>query len=187
MLFFASGELNQASRLVSGFNWRTPSWDLFILLAWVVTSVIYSFAAGRGRVINILLSIYMAKLLVLEMPFLTHTVNRPLNLSLYSLQQLAAFVAVFLVLFLLLGRFVFKTSADSRKFSSMIFGVIFSLLQIGLLINIILNFLPQGLKENFSPLIQILFIKDPASFIWLVIPIVFLVLLGKFVGDTNEI
>jgi len=175
-----------ATQLVQSFNWHTPSWDLFILLAWVVASVIYSFATGRGRVLNILLSVYMAKLLVIEAPFLTSALNSKLNLSLVSLQQLAAFVAIFLALFLLLGRFVFKTSADGKHLGSIIFGLIFSFLQIGLLINIILTFLPPGTKESFAPLIKTLFITNPASFIWLVAPIAFLVMLGKFVGDSNE-
>lgn len=182
-----SWELSKYTQLVHNFNWQTPSWDLFILLAWLVASVIYAFATGRGRVINILLSVYMAKLLVLEAPFITETINSKLNLPLASLQQLAAFVALFLVLFLFLGRFVFKTSADSRHISSILFSLVFSVLQIGLLINIILAFLPLNVQSGFSPLIQALFISDPASFVWLVVPIVYLILLGKFVGDTSEV
>ena len=100
---------------------------------------------------------------------------------------LAAFVAVFLVLFLFLGRFVLKSSADSRHLASMVFALVFAFLQIGLLINIILGYLPQGTQAHFSPLIQTIFINSPAAFIWLVLPIVYLIILGKFVGDTNEL
>jgi hypothetical protein len=176
----------EAVSLVQNFNWHTPSWDLFIVLAWVGASIVYSFATGRGRVINILLSVFMAKLLTIEAPFLTNAIYSKVPSSLQSLQQLAAFVAIFLVLFMLLGRFVFKTSADSHRLGSLFFSLIFSFLQIGLLINIILTFLPLGVQENFSQLIQFIFIKKPAGFIWLVTPIVYLVLLGKFVGDTAE-
>lgn len=178
--------INNLSGIARSFNWTAPSWSLFILLAWVVTSIVYAFATGRGRVINILLSVYIAKLLVSEAPFLTSALNSKLNLTIASLQQLAAFVALFLILFLLLGRFVFKTSADSRRLGSMIFGLIFSFLQIGLLINIILTLLPAGVQSNFEPLIQTVFIESPASFVWLIIPIAYLIILGKFVGDTNE-
>ena len=183
----AAISMGNASQLVHSFNWTSPSWDLFILLAWVGLAVVYTFAAGRGRIINILLSVYVAKLIVLEMPFLTDA-TKGLNLtSIQSLQQLAAFVAVFLVLFLFLGRFVLKSSADSRHVSSMLFALIFAFLQIGLLINIILSYMPGGVQQSLSPLIRTIFIDNPASFVWLVLPIVYLIALGKFVGDTNEL
>lgn len=175
-----------AQGLVHSVNWTTPSWDLFILLAWIGLAIVYTFAAGRGRVINILLSVYVAKLIVLQMPFLADQAGK-LNVTVVSLQQLAAFVAVFLILFLFLGRFVLKTSADSRHLSSMIFGLVFAFLQIGLLINIVLNYLPEGTRAGFSQLIQMLFISQTASFIWLVLPIVYLIIVGKFVGDTSEL
>lgn len=173
--------------LIKTFNWHNPTWDLFILAAWVLASVFYAFAAGRGRVVNILISVYIAKLLVLEAPFLSQGITSKLPSALVNLQQLAVFVAIFLILFLLLGRYVFKTSADNRQISSLLFGLIFSFLQIGLLINIVLTLLPSGVQQNFSGLISVLFIKNPASFIWLVAPVVYLVFLGKFVGDSNEI
>lgn len=182
----ASNDLAQTSQLVQNMNWGAPSWDLFIFASWALVSVIYSFSAGRGRVINILLSVYIAKLLVLQMPFLTDSLSRNLSGTTASLQQLVAFLIVFLVLFVLLGRFVFKTSADGRHISSMVFGLVFSFLQIGLLINIILTFLPPATQSNFSLLVQTLFIKDPVSLIWLVVPIVFLAVLGKFVGHAHE-
>ena len=182
----ASADVQQVQSLIHHFNWHSPSWDLFILLFWAIASVMYAFAAGRGRVINILLSVYIAKLLVLEAPFLTTELNKKLNLSIFSLQQLAVFVAIFLVLFLLLGRYVFQTSADGRNLGSMLFGLIFSFLQIGLLINIVLTFLPPGVQGSFADLIQILFIRNPASFIWLVLPVVYLIILGKFVGESGE-
>lgn len=179
--------LNNLSSLINGFDWHNPSWDLFILVAWAVISVIYAFAAGRGRIINILISVYMAKLLVIEAPFLTGAITNHLPSALLSLQQLVAFVVIFLVLFLFLGRYVFRTSADSRRISSILFGVIFSFIQMGLLINILLTYLPVSITGNFSNLIQLVFIKNPASFVWLVLPLIFLVFLGKFVSDVNEL
>jgi hypothetical protein len=173
--------------LIKTFNWHNPTWDVFILGAWVLASVFYAFAAGRGRVVNILISIYIAKLLVLQAPFLTGGIAGKLPEGLAALQGLVAFGAIFLVLFLLLGRYVFKTSADHRQISSMLFGLLFSFLQIGLLINIVLNYLPQELQNNFSPLIQAIFIQQYASFVWLVLPVIYLILMGKFVGDSNEV
>lgn len=172
--------------LLSAFNWSSPSWDAFIMLAWVVVSVIYTFAAGRGRVINILLSIYISKLLVLEAPFITVALGRGLPPVWASLQQLAAFLAVFLIMFVLLGRYAFRTAADTKHVSGVLVSVIFSFLQIGLLINIILNWLPANSQNSFSDLIKILFINHTAEFIWLILPLIFLVAFGKFIGDSAD-
>lgn len=177
-----------ASTLVRTFNWHSPSWDLFIILAWVLVSVIYAFAAGRGRVVNILICSYVAQLLVIKAPFLTSALNKSLTNSFFlPLQQLTAFVVIFLLLFLFLGRYVFRTSADSHKFTAILFGVVFSFFQIGLLINIILGYLPVNVQESFSSLIQILFIRGYADFVWLILPLAFLIVLGKFLSEDDEI
>lgn len=178
------GNYNQ---LINSMNWHSPSWDLFIFLFWIAASVIYAFAAGRGRIINILICVYMAKLLVYEAPFISHALTDRFNFSLVYLQQLVTFVILFLLLFLFMGRYVFRTSADSKHFGSIIFGLIFSVLQIGLLINIILNYLPQELTNNFSQLVRTLFLSQSATFVWLVVPLVYLIFLGKFVSDVNEV
>lgn len=172
--------------LVKTFNWHSPSWDLFILLFWVVASVIYAFSSGRSRILTILISVYMAQLLVIEMPFLATAVSDKLNVATGSLQQLAAFIILFIVLFIFLGRFAFKSSADGRQFFAIGFGLIFALLQIGLLINIILQYLPDYVQNTFSPLITLLFLHQNSSFIWLALPVVFLVIVGRFVSERNE-
>lgn len=178
--------VSEANNLIQGFNWHSPSWDLFIFLFWAVAAVFYAFAAGRGRVINILISVYMAKLLAIEAPFLTDAIKTRLPESVFAIQQLVIFAILFILLFIFLGRYAFKTSADHRKTASIVFGLIFSVLQIGLLINTVLTLLPTGLQNNFSELIQILFIRGPASFIWLVVPLLYLILLGRHISHHDE-
>ncbi len=180
--------VSDANNLVHNFNWHSPSWDLFIILAWLVVAVIYAFTAGRGRIINILVSVYMAKLLTLQAPFLTNAISGRLPGSLASIQQLAVFVLLFIVLFIFLGRYAFRASVDTRHMvGSLFFSLVFAILQVGLLINIIMTLLPAALQSNFSSLIQIIFVKDPASFIWLVAPLVYLIIVGKHIADTNEL
>lgn len=152
-----------------------------------MASMFYAFAAGRGRIINILFSVYMAKLLVLEAPFLSSAITNNLPDSFVGFQQLAAFLVLFFILFILLGRFVFRTSADGRGLGSMLFGLLFAFFQLGLLINIIVGYLPESLTNSFGPLVRLLFMGENISFVWLVLPVVYLVLLGKFVGDHSEI
>lgn len=177
----------QFQSLVRNFNWHSPSWDLFILLVWLVASVLYAFAAGRGRLLSILVSVYMAKLLVIEAPFLNNVVNQKLHIVTASLQQLATFGALFLMLFFFLSKYGFRTAADGRGGgASLIFGIPFAVLQIGLLINIVMSFLPGPVQMSFSPVVQFLFLQHGANFVWLLLPIVFLVIFGRFVSHRSE-
>ena len=169
------------------FNWHSPSWDLFIILFWLVASVIYALSAGRGRILTILVSVYMSQLLVIEMPFLSQVVSGKLDVATPTLQQLVAFIVLFIVLFIFLGRYAFKSSADGRQFSAIGFSLIFSVLQVGLLINIILNYLPDQVKNSFSPLVTFIFLHPYSDFIWLALPVVFLVIVGRFITDRHEV
>ncbi|MBI5530668.1 MAG: hypothetical protein HY918_04170 [Candidatus Doudnabacteria bacterium] len=177
---------NEANQLIQNFNWHTPSWDLFIILFWGVASVFYAFAAGRGRIISLLMSLYIAKLLVLEAPWLTSAINQKLPSSFASLQQLVSFLIIFVALFILLSRYAFRTSADGRHFGSIPFALVFAVLQVGLLINTILGFLAVSGK-TFSPLVSFLFLSNSSGFIWLLLPLVFLIVLGRSIADPNEI
>ncbi len=179
-------DLNQANLMIHNFNWHSPSWDLFILLFWAVASLIYSFTAGRGRIIVLLMSLYIAKLLVLQAPWLTSALHQQLPNGLSSIQQLVSFLIIFIVLFILLSRYAFRTSADGRHFGSIIFTLVFAVLQIGLLINTILGYLAPT-QTNFSPLISFIFISNTASFIWLLAPLVYLIILGRSVADPTEV
>ena len=175
-----------ATSIVQGFNWHTPSWDLFIILFWGVGSLLYAFSAGRGRILSLLMSLYIAKLLVLEAPWITQAVNKNLTGSFVGLQQLVTFLLIFIVLFLLLSRFAFHTSADSRKLSSIPFALIFAVLQIGLLIQTILAYL-QNTGKTFSPLITTVFLSNGSAFAWLLAPLVFLIVLGNFISSSSEV
>lgn len=172
--------------LIRSFNWHSPSWDLFIILFWVVAGVLYAFVSGKGRILAILVSVYMAKLLVIEAPFLHKIVNAKLNIVTVSLQHLATFGALFIVLFFFLSRYGFRTSAEGKTGSSLLFGVPFAILQIGLLINVVLGFIPPAVQGTLHPLIRYLFTQTGVNFIWLVAPVGYLIVFGRFVSHRSE-
>lgn len=171
------------SSLIHTFNWHSPSWDLFILAFWLVASVLFAFAAGRGRMLLILVSTYMSQLLVIKAPFLADAAAEKFNIGMASMSQLAAFVVLFLLFFIFMGRYAFRSTADGRQILALPFTLIFTILQVGLLVNIVLNYLPDQVKNSFSPLIQFLFLHPNAGFIWLLAPVVFLIIIGRFVSD----
>ncbi len=168
--------------LINSVNFHNPSWDAFIFFFWIIVAIIYSFAAGRGRIISILVATYMSELLVIQAPFLTTTVDAKFGLGLY-LARLATFLVLFGFFFMILSRFVFRTSVETRRMTSWFYSLIFAFLQIGFLISVILSFLPPDVKAAFAPLVKFIFISNTAAFVWLLLPIGFLVIMGRFLSD----
>ena len=177
---------SQIQFLIHTFNWHSPSWDLFILAFWLVASVLFAFSSGRGRMLLILVSTFMAQLIVIQAPFFTNFAAQRLNIGMATLAQLAAFVILFLIFFIFLGRYAFKSSVDGRGIVSLPFTLVFALLQVGLLINIIISYIPDYIQNSFSPLIQFLFLSPNAGFVWLLLPVVFLIVVGRFVTDNSD-
>jgi hypothetical protein len=169
--------------LLNGINFTNPTWDAFIFFFWIVISLIYSFAAGRGRIIAILVAVYMAELLVIQAPFLSTTVENQFGLTLY-LARLTTFLVLFAFFFLILSRYVFRTAVESsRSLFSWFYSFIFAILQVGFLISVILSFLPDATKQSFAPLVKMIFISQTAAFIWLLLPIAFLVIIGHKISE----
>jgi len=176
----------QYASLLHSVNFSNPSWDAFIFFFWIVVAIIYSFSSGRGRIISILMSVYMAELLVIQAPFLSTTLGEKLGPIVY-LSRLITFLVLFGFFFMVLSKFVFRTSVESRGFTSWIFSLLFAFLQVGFLISVILSFLPQNIKDTFAPLVKFVFLTGTAEFVWLILPIVFLVLIGRYVSDHSRL
>ena len=172
--------------LIRTFNWHSPSWDLFILLFWVVASVLFAFAAGRGRMLTILVSTYMAQLLVIQAPFFSNALSDKFNIGMATIAQLISFAVLFLIFFIFLNRYAFRSAIEGRQILALPFVLVFTVLQVGLLINIVINYLPDHVQNSFSPLIEFLFLHPNAGFIWLLLPVVFLIISGRFLSDQSD-
>src|SRR5512143_4108673 len=61
---------HDVANAVAGINWAAPTWDLFIVLFFVVTVFLYGLSLGRDRIIVILVSIYMALAVVSNAPYI---------------------------------------------------------------------------------------------------------------------
>lgn len=179
-------KLDLLEALIKNFNWHSPSWDLFILLFWGAAAVLYAMSSGRGRVLSILISIYIAKLMTLEAPFLFELAKKHLPTNMQGFEQLVVFGASFILVFLFVARYAFKTSADQRPVSGFAYVLLFSLLQVGLLINIVVSFIPLTFTNQLSELVKFLFLQPNANFIWLVLPVVFLIFLGRHVSSSSD-
>jgi hypothetical protein len=156
-----------------GLDWSTPTWDLVILLFFLISVAIYSFTLGRDRIVAILVATYLALAVTTNLPYID-LISDWLSRALAFTFQASAFLVVFAVLFVLLSR-----SNLTQSFSSLSGSwwqiLLFSLLQIGLMTSVILSFLPSGALDRLSVFTQTIFVSDLGRFCWIVLPILALI------------
>jgi hypothetical protein len=163
--------------LLAGINLSTPNWDTFILLLFVVGALLYGMSLGRDRVIVILVSVYMALAVVANAPVL-----RDLNLLQLSVNdnfvlKIGFFLGAFVALFFLLSRSaLMHTIGSSQAPGSWWQTIIFSILQVGLLISIALSFLPAENTAVLTPFTREVFLSYWGRSAWLILPVVFMAL-----------
>lgn len=165
-------------------NWSEPSWDLFIILFFVIAALLYGMSLGRDRIIVILISIYMALAVVNAAPYI-NTLGKEIN-QMFVL-KITSFVAIFVALFFFLSRSaLLATVASSDAKGKWWQVIIFSFLHVGLLISITLSFLPASATKHLAPFTQNVFVSDLARFLWIIAPILLMVLLKGGASDKKK-
>lgn len=168
---------------LGGINWSIPSWDLFIGLFFIIAVVLYGLALGRDRILVILLSIYIALAITSNLPFITERTAEKFGFGTVFVLKIVVFSAAVVFLFFLFSKIGFFSSFTQ---TASIFHVgMFSVLHVGLLISIILSFLPETAIETLASFTRTLFISDLAKFLWILAPIVAMFLVKKSSGETE--
>ena len=165
-----------AKSFVANINWAQPSWDLFIILFFIVAAFLYGLSLGRDRVIVILISVYMALAVVNSAPFIGNY-QADIGINQFFGFRVSTFVVVFIALFFLMSRSaLLSTVASSDSRGSWWQVLLFSFLHVGLLISITLSFLPPSASAHLAPLTQQIFVHDTGRFLWIVAPILAMVM-----------
>jgi hypothetical protein len=152
-------------------NLSHPTWDLFILLFFLVAVFLYGFSLGRDRIIVILVSIYMALAVVRSLPYLDQF-RAEVNVGKVFAFQLTTFLGLFVVLFFVLSRSALLRSLGVGEYGSIVQVMLFSFLQVGLLTSVTLSFLPASALGHFAPLTRLIFVSDIGKFAWVILPVV---------------
>jgi hypothetical protein len=164
---------------LTSLNWVNPSWDVFILLFFAVGSLLYGLSLGRDRVLVILIGIYMALAVVTNAPTL-NSLQFDVSLSENSMIRISVFLGIFVVLFFLLARSgLLKTIGRSGAPGSWWQTIVFSVLQVGLLISVTLNFLPTEWTQGLTDVTKQIFMSDRGRTAWLILPILVMVIAPK--------
>jgi hypothetical protein len=172
-------ELQQAFQIFGGINWLQPSWDLFILLFFVISSLIYGISLGRDRIIVILVSIYMALAIVNYIPFINAFTARISINDAFAL-RVSVFLGIFILLFFFLSHSALLRTLGHAAAQGPLWQVmIFSFLHVGLLISVTLSFFPNDLANVLSSTTQTLFVSNFAKAAWVSLPVLAMMVLGR--------
>lgn len=164
--------------ILNGVNFTTPSWDLFVLIVFVVGLFFYMLSLGRDRAFIMLLSTYISLAILGKVVVIQKIVG--ISLEMNFVNQTAIFLAGIFLIFLVISKSsltaVFNQGPSGSWFHTLVIGF----LQIGLAISIVVAFLPLAEAENLSLFIKSFFVDEIAKFFWLVAPFVVTILVkGK--------
>lgn len=156
---------------MNSIDWSNPTWDLFLLLFFLVASLLYGLSLGRDRIIVIMVSIYMALAVVNYVPFIT-TFNADISINNAFSFRIVAFLGLFILLFFFLSQSALLKTFSADSYGSLWQVIVFSVIHVGLLISVTLSFLPTEVSSTLSPISQNLFMGDIAKAVWITLPIV---------------
>jgi len=168
---------NSAQAYVASINWGQPTWDLFIVLFFIIAGFLYGMSLGKNRIIIIIISIYMA-LAVVNTPPVMKVMQEMFTV------KMSTFLIVLILLFFFLSRSALSkalSGADDRGTWWQV--ILFSILHVGLLVSIVISFLPPDSLEKLAPLTRTLFAGDYARFLWIVAPIIMMILIKGESGN----
>jgi hypothetical protein len=163
-------------------DWTQPSWDLFIVLLFIVSAFLYGLSLGRDRILVILTSIYMALAIVNTAPYMD-SFSLQISINEGSVYKVTVFLGMFLIIFFLMSRTAVVNTFASDSGGKWWHALIFSFFHTGLILSIVFQYLPPEIIGNVSEPMRNYFISDPARFFWLVAPIASMVLLGNNKND----
>jgi len=156
----------------------TGNWLLILLV--LAVGFGYGIALGKNRLNLITLATFFSLALSKAIPWTSFGflgIKSAPNLSV----QIFLFLAIILAIFFIAPHtgMVSVARITGRGRASWWQLGIFGILQLGLLISIVVSFLPTKTIEDLNPLFKQFFITDEVRFLWLLLPIVAMMVLRK--------
>jgi len=163
------------SKLSENLNFGPTT--LFVGLA-LVFMILYGLNLGKTKALISLLGIYVALAFDAAFPYLEQLHDAlPIEVEIYA-TRLAVFMLMYLITFAILNK-SFASKRLTLKDSSIISVFVISLTQIGLLIAVITNIIPDEIIEKMPEYLSAYFATKEALFFWIVIPILLLIFMRK--------
>lgn len=161
-------------------SFANPTWDLFVLVFFVVAALIYGFSLGRDRIIMIMVALYMALVAVTNLPVIPQFGARIALDNGFAI-RVGTFVGLFVILFFMLTRSALSHALSGNGALGPWWHVLFlSFVQVGMLISVVMSFLPVGWLEKLAPFTRTIFVSPWGKFLWVLMPIFGLLLIGLY-------
>ncbi|MFC1788044.1 hypothetical protein ACFLZY_02390 [Patescibacteria group bacterium] len=164
-------DTQQAIDFASTLNWISPSWDLFIILFFVVASIVYGISLGRDRILITLVAVYMALAVVKHVPFITDW-SAKININESVVLNISVFLGLSILIFFFVSHSaLIKTLGSSTEQGKLWHIIVFSFLLSGLLISVTMSLFPQDVSPWLSNVTKTVFLNDTAKAVWIILPV----------------
>lgn len=151
-----------------------PTWDLILLFVLVAAGFFYGISAGRRKIISSIIYTYVALAVLPAIPI--ERVGKILNIQDLFFLKGGIFLLLFFLMIFLLSRGGARAFAASGSWWQVF---LLSFVQAGLLIHILLSFLPADKIKDLAPLTRTVFANPNFHLWWLLGPLVILVFIRK--------
>jgi len=168
----------QLSEFAQKISWSNPTWDLFIVVFLLIGTLIYGFSMGRDRIIMIMVAVYMALVAVTNLPYVPNF-GASFALSNGFIIKISTFLGLFAILFFMLTRSALNHAISGNGTIGRWWHIlILAFFQVGMLISVVLSFLPAEWLNALSGLTKLVFISPWGKFAWTLMPIFGLLIVG---------
>ncbi len=146
--------------------------DWILLLVFLAVAFVYGLSMGRSRLVVVTLGIYFSFILTRAIPWKQLTFLG-IKEAPTSTVQIFIFLALILGFYFLIPHSALRSALklQGRRRSGWWPVLILSILQIGLILEVVIGFLPAKVVAGLSPLAQLIFSGPIAQFCWLLLPI----------------
>lgn len=155
--------------------WSHPSWDVVLVFALLAIGFFYGISTGKRKAVIAITYTYVAFAIFSAIPF--DRLNAVIKLKDEFFLKIGLFALLFILLIFMFGRT--RTRGFARP-SAWWQIFLLSFTQVGLLIHILLGFLPREQIATLAPLTKNVFANPALHVWWFLGPLALLIFLKRF-------
>lgn len=164
---------------ISNFS-LSGSWDWILVFVFLAVAFIYGLSMGRNRLVIVTLGAYFSFIITKYFPW-SGLSFAGFKTAPDSVVQIFMFLAIILGFFFIIPSSSLGSAARlrGRGRSSWWQALVLSVLQIGLILAIVISFLPSNIIDGLSPMAKTIYVGQVAQFVWLFLPILAIMFLKR--------
>ncbi|MFC1721773.1 hypothetical protein ACFL0Z_02575 [Patescibacteria group bacterium] len=166
--FLAASQLNWEG-LTQFLEQNQASWNSAIILIFVILLFFY-FGAGLGKASKGMISVYVALAIVNTVTYFSPD-GPEINVPGALVLKLGSFIGLSLVILFLWSQFSFRGVIRTNFGGNIIERLIFGALGAGMIVAILISFMPAEILSTISPTVQLIFHSDLGFAAWMIAPI----------------